>query len=224
MDRLNGESAACAVGAATKSCVPFLRTLVPTTRVRSRLVSAGHGAPVSRLRGLGRRHAAAAQAHIQVPPPSIRSAALPAVEPPRRSPRRIRDPAQELREEVRSGYRERAADAAERRSGRRAACLSRPSSSRYRGRATRRGREGSKGGAAEKRKGHGGGRGGPSPTNSPRNSCRPRPSRPNSERRKLPEPNLRRLRAGSWWRREELAVGARLRAALRRVTLAKEKG
>ena len=79
-------------------------------------VSAGHGAMVSRLRGLGRRHAAAAQASSsRRPPPSIRSAALPAVEPPRRSPRRIRDPAQELLEEVRSGYRERAADAAERR-------------------------------------------------------------------------------------------------------------
>ena len=77
-------------------------------------VSAGHGAMVSRLRGLGRRHAAAAQASSRRPPPSIRSAALPAVEVPRRSPRR-RDPAQELLEEVRSGYRERAADAAERR-------------------------------------------------------------------------------------------------------------
>ena len=78
-------------------------------------VSAGHGAMVSRLRGLGRRHAAAAQASSsRRPPPSIRSAALPAVEPPRRSPRRIRDPAQEPLEEVRSGYRERAADAAER--------------------------------------------------------------------------------------------------------------
>lgn len=101
--------------------------------------AAGHGQMVSRLRGLGRRHAAAAAAAAagppqpRRPPPSIRAAALPALpQDAPRSPsvrtspaRRRRDDqrAQELLDEVRSGYqdenRERTARAAEARSNER---------------------------------------------------------------------------------------------------------